>query len=331
MADRAQADRCFYRPAWPVAGRAVRRLCRLAPAQARTISYRQPHGWLQPERQLLKTEAPPGRACPPASHLVVIRIIMNKNLYRIIFNKRRGQLMVVAEHASSQGKAARGEGAVQGEDAAGVHARLRPLALAVFGALGMVMFVSGPVMGQILADPNAPGKQRPTVLQSANGVTQVNIQTPSAAGVSRNTYSQFDVTANGAILNNSRGNVQTQTGGWVQGNPWLAGGGARVILNEVNSANPSQLRGYVEVAGQRAEVIIANPAGIQVDGGGFINASRATLTTCTPVINNGSLDAFRVQGGAVNVLGAGLDARTADYTHVLARAVQLNAGIWAKD
>ncbi|KAB8046440.1 filamentous hemagglutinin, partial [Janthinobacterium sp. FT14W] len=97
-----------------------------------------------------------------------------------------------------------------------VNGKLRPLALAVFGALGMVSFVAGPAMGQIVADPNAPGRQRPTVVQSANGVTQVNIQTPSAAGVSRNTYSQFDVTANGAILNNSRGNVQTQTGGWVQ-------------------------------------------------------------------------------------------------------------------
>lgn len=70
--------------------------------------------------------------------------------------------------------------------------------------------------------------------------------TPSAAGVSRNTYSQFDVQRNGVVLNNSRGNAQTQLGGWVQGNPWLATGSARVILNEVNSANPSQLRGYLQ-------------------------------------------------------------------------------------
>ena len=46
-----------------------------------------------------------------------------------------------------------------------------------------------------------------------------------------------------------------------------------VILNEVNGP-ASGLNGYVEVAGQRAEVIIANPAGIQVNGGGFLNASR---------------------------------------------------------
>ncbi|MCA1859153.1 hemagglutinin repeat-containing protein [Janthinobacterium sp. HSC-3S05] len=261
---------------------------------------------------------------------------MNKNLYRIIFNKRRGQLMVVAENASSQGKAAKGEGGLdsgvfEGDGGGGINGRLRPLALAIFGALGMVSFVAGPAMGQIVADPNAPGRQRPTVVQSANGVTQVNIQTPSAAGVSRNTYSQFDVTANGAILNNSRGNVQTQTGGWVQGNPWLAGGSARVILNEVNSANPSQLRGYVEVAGQRAEVVIANPAGVAVDGGGFINASRVTLTTGTPILNGGNLDGYMVQRGVVSINGRGLDTSLSDYTAILARAAQINGGIWAQE
>ncbi|MDN2676675.1 hemagglutinin repeat-containing protein [Janthinobacterium sp. SUN033] len=261
---------------------------------------------------------------------------MNKNLYRIIFNKRRGQLMVVAENASSQGKAAKGEGGLDsgvfgGDGGGGVNAKLRPLALAIFGALGMVSFVAGPAMGQIVADPNAPGRQRPTVVQSANGVTQVNIQTPSAAGVSRNTYSQFDVTANGAILNNSRGNVQTQTGGWVQGNPWLAGGSARVILNEVNSANPSQLRGYVEVAGLRAEVVIANPAGVAIDGGGFINASRVTLTTGTPILNGGNLDGYMVQRGVVSINGRGLDTSLSDYTAILARAAQINVGIWAQE
>ena len=121
--------------------------------------------------------------------------------------------------------------------------------------------------------------------------------------MSRNTYKQFDVDQQGAILNNSRANTQTELGGWVQGNPWLARGAARVILNEVNSSNPSQLRGYVEVAGNRAQLIIANPAGISCDGCGFINADRATLTTGQPIINGGSLEGYRVQGGAIQVQG----------------------------
>jgi filamentous hemagglutinin len=193
-----------------------------------------------------------------------------------------------------------------------------------------VLLACPPAHSQIRADANAPGAQRATVLESANGVPLVNIQTPSAAGVSRNTFSQFDVENKGAILNNSRSNVKTDLGGWIQGNPWLATGSARVILNEVNSSNPSQLNGFVEVAGQRAEVIIANPAGIRVNGGGFINASGVTLTTGTPTMSSGSLESFRVTQGTVRVDGLGLDTTTADATRILARAIEVNAGLWAQ-
>ncbi|MCU4121198.1 hypothetical protein N8A90_19140, partial [Variovorax sp. N23] len=82
----------------------------------------------------------------------------------------------------------------------------------------------------------------------------------------------------------------------------------------------------------RTEVIIANPAGIQVDGGGFINVNRATLTTGTPQFNaQGGLDSFVVRGGNVRIEGAGLDAAKTDYAAILARAVQVNAGLWANE
>jgi filamentous hemagglutinin len=247
---------------------------------------------------------------------------MNKHLHRIVFNAARGLRMVVQETARSTGRGARK--ATSGGAGAG--------SAAVSVAAIAAALMSAPLHAQIVADPHAPGGQRPTVLGAPNGVPVVNIQTPSAAGVSRNTYSQFDVQRNGVVLNNSRGNAQTQLGGWVQGNPWLATGSARVILNEVHSANPSQLRGYVEVAGPRTEVIIANPAGIQVDGGGFINVNRATLTTGTPQFNaQGGLDSFVVRGGSVSVDGAGLDAAKTDYAAILARAVQVNAGLWANE
>lgn len=89
------------------------------------------------------------------------------------------------------------------------------------------------------------------MISSANGTPQVNIQTPSKAGVSRNNYTQFDVSQKGAILNNSHKNTQTQLGGMVSGNPWLAKGEAKVILNEVSSRDPSKLNGMIEVAGKK--------------------------------------------------------------------------------
>jgi filamentous hemagglutinin len=246
---------------------------------------------------------------------------MNKKMHRVIWSAARAMRVVVQEAANSSGRASS-----KAMDAAGAPVRVAA-AVALYGVL-----VTMPVQGQIVVAPNVPGSLRPTVLVAPNGVPLINVQTPSAAGVSRNVYGQFNVAPNGAILNNSRTNVQTQLGGFVAGNPYLARGPARIILNEINGGSPSQLRGYIEVAGQRAEVIIANPAGISVNGGGFINASRATLTTGTPQFNAvGDLDSFLVRGGSVIVDGLGLDVSKSDYAAILARAVQVNAAIWADE
>lgn len=247
------------------------------------------------------------------------------SIYRLVFNRALRVWQVASELV-------KGGGGLVGQIAGRQTAAVSPLGFALMCALGWVSLApvaAAQSVGHIASDPNAPGRERPTVVTAPNGIPMVNITTPSAGGVSRNRYSQFDVGREGVILNNARGQVQTQLGGWVQGNPWLATGSARVILNEVNGP-ASRLNGYVEVAGQRAEVIIANPAGIQVNGGGFLNASRVTLTTGTPVFSgSGSLEGYRVSGGEIEVNGDGLDASRADYTDLITRSLKVNAGIWA--
>ena len=255
---------------------------------------------------------------------------MNKNCYRHVFNRARGIILAVSEHARSRSKRSLGQSRANTRGAASAAAAWPLRSVAVLLPLS-VAFAPMVAWGTMVADVTAPGNQRPTVLTAPNGVPLVNIQTPSAAGVSRNSYSRFDVGEQGAILNNSRTNVQTQLGGWVQGNPWLSTGSATVILNEVNSVNRSHLQGYLEVAGQRAQVVIANPAGITCSDCGFINANRATITTGAPIISDGRLDRYRVTGGTVTIAGAnGLDSATADYTDIIAQSVQINAGLWAQ-
>lgn len=246
-------------------------------------------------------------------------------IHRLVFNRALRVWQVASELV-------KGGGGLVGHVPGRQSAALSPLGFALMCSLGWVSLAT-PALAQsdarISSDPNAPGRERPTVVTAPNGVPMVNITTPSAAGVSRNRYSQFDAGREGVILNNARGQAQTQLGGWVQGNPWLATGSARVILNEVNGP-ASRLNGYVEVAGQRAEVIIANPAGIQINGGGFLNASRVTLTTGTPMFSgSGALEGYRVSGGAIRIEGDGLDASRADYTDLITRSLQVNAGIWA--
>ncbi len=260
---------------------------------------------------------------------------MNKLCYRLVFNKIRGVLMAVAETVSANSKnpgtthTTRTKHRIATDAAPSTPGLLRSLTLQLGCAWGLVL-ISSSTLAQIMPDKTAPADQQAHILRAPNGTLLVNIQTPSQGGISRNTYRQFDVPADGVILNNARTDVQTQLGGWVPGNPYLANGMARAILNEINSSDPSHLRGYIEVAGSRAQVIIANPAGITCDGCGFINASRATLTTGVPVIKEGSLESYRVQRGSISVNGAGMDATRTDYTDLIARSVQINGALWAQ-
>ncbi|WP_065231105.1 filamentous hemagglutinin N-terminal domain-containing protein [Gallibacterium genomosp. 1] len=257
---------------------------------------------------------------------------MNKHLYRIIFSKTQQRLVVVSDIATGEGKA-KSEGQ-QGFTLLNKHPhwRLKPIALSLLSLCGyLFLSVAQANELQIRADNTAPKNQQPIVLQTANGLPQVNIQTPNDKGLSHNKYQQFDVAQKGAILNNSRKNTQTEQGGWVQANPYLVGGEAKVILNEINAKKPSQLKGYIEVAGKKADVIIANPSGIHCEGCGIINAGRSTFTTGEVQIENGQVRGYRVEKGTVSVAGRGLDSSRQDYTDIIAKEVKINAGIWANE
>ncbi|SUA94398.1 Filamentous hemagglutinin [Oligella urethralis] len=255
---------------------------------------------------------------------------MNQSFYHIIFNKTRGQLMVVSDIASRNGKASREQGSKPTLPIC-TYVPVRALTFSVLLALSAVS-MSHEALAQIRADKSAAKHQQATILQTANGLPQVNIQTPTKAGVSVNQYSQFDIARQGVILNNSRQAVSTQLAGWVQGNPHLARGEAKVIVNQVNSREPSHLHGFTEVAGRRAEVVIANPAGIAVNGAGFINAQGVTLATGQVQLNaQGQLTGMSVTQGTVQIGADGLNSKDANYTQLIAKTADIQGGIWAND
>ncbi|RAA07445.1 hemagglutinin repeat-containing protein, partial [Ralstonia pseudosolanacearum] len=243
---------------------------------------------------------------------------MNAKCYRTVFNAARGMLVAVEESARSTGKG-RGAGSRASRRRASV------LMLTVAGALA-----SPGLHGQSLTvDRGAPGPH-PVVGVAANGTPVVNINAPSAAGVSANSFTHYNVGSAGVVLNNSGQNSQTQIAGWVQGNPFLGNNSARVILNQVTSGNPSTLAGPTEITGTRANLIVANPAGIICSGCSFIQAPRVTLTTGTPNFDAlGNISSLSVQQGQITVNGAGLDARGAQLD-LLSRAMAINGAVWAE-
>ncbi|AIS14351.1 hemagglutinin [Pseudomonas chlororaphis subsp. aurantiaca] len=176
---------------------------------------------------------------------------------------------------------------------------------------------------------SAPGT---SLGQAGNGVPIVNIATPNGSGLSHNQFHDYNVGQQGVILNNATDRTQsTQLGGIIVGNPNLKGVAAQTILNEVNGGSPSQLRGYTEVAGQSAHVIVANPYGISCNGCGFINTPKTTLTTGKPVIENGQLSRYQVDQGQVTIEGATLNANNVDRFEIITRSAKINAEIQAKN
>ena len=189
-----------------------------------------------------------------------------------------------------------------------------------------------PVQAQTVAYKPAPSGQKAIMDAASNGTPIAHIAPPSAAGVSRNHYEQFNVDPNGLILNNSSTNVQTVQGGWISGNLQLGPTPARIILNEVVTANPSSLRGTIEVAGRRADIVIANPNGISCDGCGFLNAGRATMATAQVQFGaGGAINGFDVKQGQVTIGSGGINATNLEQLDLLARGIVIDGEIWAKN
>ncbi|WP_260214061.1 hemagglutinin repeat-containing protein [Xanthomonas arboricola] len=194
-----------------------------------------------------------------------------------------------------------------------------------------VTWTSFPAWAQVAPTPN-PGGQTPGQQVAANGVPVVDIVAPNARGISHNRYSNFNVGPNGLILNNSAQISKTELGGYVAGNDNLQrSGAASLILNEVTSAS-SRLQGYTEIAGAKAQLVIANPNGISCDGCGFLNTARVTLTTGTPNLgSDGALNGFSITGGALSIGSNGLDASNVDRLDLLSRQLSVEGSIWTRE
>lgn len=196
--------------------------------------------------------------------------------------------------------------------------RIKPVFLGVSIILGLVSIAQGAV-----TNINGAG-----VINQSNGPTIVHIKGPSAGGVSHNIYSQFDVDQKGLILNNSQTNIDTQLGGQINGNLNLSGGTANVILNEVNSNKASTLGGMIEVAGDRAQVIVANASGITCNNCGFINTERVTLTTGKTLVAGSGVIGYNVEKGQIIIQNRLISDSPTD---IIARAVSIGGDIRAKE
>ncbi len=210
----------------------------------------------------------------------------------------------------------------------------------VIGAALMLSLTASPVASPLHAQSQdagvvispapagEPKEASPRLDIAPNGTPIVKIAKPNTNGTSYNRYQTFNVDERGLILNNSGDIVLTQLGGYIDGNGNLKNGSASLIINEVAGSYRSYLNGFIEIAGPAAELVIANPNGISCNGCGFINTPRVSIAAAKPILESGALSGFSVTNGSLEVGGQGLNASGARLD-LFARAITLNAGVWA--
>ncbi|CPN65433.1 adhesin [Bordetella pertussis] len=129
------------------------------------------------------------------------------------------------------------------------------------------------------------------------------------------------------MFNNSLTEGRSQLAGYLNRNPGLRQA-ATAILTEITGTRPSRLHGALEVFGRRADLIVANPNGLSVDGLVTLNAGRLTLSTGRPVTEGGRLR-LDVDAGHIAVAGAGVNTSGLDYFDLVARTVSLDGPVAA--
>lgn len=128
----------------------------------------------------------------------------------------------------------------------------------------------------------ASGPGGTPVIHNGHGVPVIDIVPPNATGLSHNQFIDYNVATPGLVLNNATAAGQSQLAGALAANPQFQGQAASTILNEVVSRNASLIEGPQEIFGRPADYILANPNGITLNGGSFINTTRAGFVVGTP-------------------------------------------------
>ncbi|OIQ83424.1 hemolysin precursor [mine drainage metagenome] len=174
--------------------------------------------------------------------------------------------------------------------------------------------------------------QRPQ-LRDAGGVPVVDIAPPDSRGVSQNRFTRFDVDAAGVVLNNAAQPAHSALlGAEIGANAALRDGAARAILAEVVGDAASSLRGAIEIAGTRADLIIANPNGIACDGCSFIGSGLTVLAAARVLRDaQGHLDDLQTEGGVLQVGRRGMLAEQVDRLELVARRMRVEGAVHAHE
>ncbi|MGE8322073.1 MAG: hemagglutinin repeat-containing protein [Pseudomonas sp.] len=152
-------------------------------------------------------------------------------------------------------------------------------------ALRWAIFLGLLSPGTVLAQGGLEATSGPggtPVINDGHGVPVIDIVAPNRHGLSHNQFLDYNVGHPGVVLNNATQAGHSELAGGLAANPQFQGQAAATILNEVVSRNASLIEGPQEIFGRPADYILANPNGITLNGGSFINTTQAGFVVGTP-------------------------------------------------
>ena len=190
---------------------------------------------------------------------------MNRNCYRLVFNKTLGMMVPVAETARRSGKSS------QGKAASGSALALAGVLLASPALAGGPVACTPGACGAMIPGLYAPGQTRVSVGSpiDAPHITMVNQEGASAIG----NFASFNVSAGHTVQFGQISNIDDIT-------PVYVPGANFTFLGRIWDSNPSIIAGSIsQAAGQKANVILVNSNGIAFMGGSQVNLNQFTAST----------------------------------------------------
>lgn len=178
--------------------------------------------------------------------------------------------------------------------------------------------------GKIVVDETS---QSSVKIGDFGGTAVINIANADSHGVSDNRFKAFS-TEKGAVFNNqlasSKIELQSKVlGAKIAANPNLKKE-AEVILAQITGGDKSVIKGALEILGKKADLMIINPNGIDLNGASLINVKDFTASTAEVNANNAkSLD---VNKGDININGD-LTADDVNMIRLIAHAIKVKAAI----
>ena len=192
----------------------------------------------------------------------------------------------------------------------------------------MLLLFNFNIFAEVVPDPASIGTR---ATKTASGIDQLDIAAPNKNGTSYNSLKELQVSEQGLILNNNKDIVaNTKIAGYVARNRNLDNSiAANLIITEVTGKNRTNINGTVEVAGKKADLVMANRNGVYVNGGNFLNTDRVTLTTGSLEMKNGDLVTINVSQGQIGIGEKGLNALNLTELELLGKTIDVSGVIKA--